>query len=79
MTDIKHYGVTDEENTTESMLKCRQIVKTLIQFGINEQEKLKIIFLLSLELENRDHLQEISDLVVRLEQGEKKSTLVKVI
>ncbi len=79
MTEIKHYGVSTEENTASNTQKCRQIVKTLLQFGVSEQEKLKIIFLLSLELENHDYLQEISSLVKRLEDGEQRSTLIKEV
>lgn len=76
MTDIKHYGVTCEEQSAEWSVQCRQIVKTIGQFGISEQQRLKIIYLLALELENRDHLQEISGLIKRLEAGEKRSTLI---
>ena len=77
MSDVKHYGVTSEEGASEDTLKCRKIVRTITEFGVNEAQKLKLIYLLALELENRDHLQEISGLVRRIEAGElKRSTLI---
>jgi hypothetical protein len=76
MVEIKHYGVTSEELDAESVLECRQIVKTINQYGVSDKQKLKIIYLLSLELENRDHLQELSSLIKRLEAGERRSTLI---
>lgn len=76
MDGIKRYGSTDEEQNAEGVLRCRQIVCTINQFGVTEQQRLKIIYLLALELENRDHLQEITTLIKRLEAGEKRSTLI---
>lgn len=74
---VKRYGTTEEETTASASLKCRQIVRSIIDFGVTEQEKLKIIYLLSLELENRDHLQDISNLAKKCESGEhQKSTLI---
>jgi hypothetical protein len=74
---VKRYGSTEEEANATDSLKCRQIVKAITDFGINEQQKLKVIYLLALELENRDHLQDITALVKRCESGEhKKSTLI---
>lgn len=73
----KRYGTTEDELDVSDGLKCRQIVKTITEFGVTENQKLKIIFLLALELENRDHLQEITTLVKRCESGEqRKSTLI---
>ena len=41
--------------------KCREIVKEITDFGVNEFMVLQIINLLALELENRDALIEICD------------------
>lgn len=74
---VKKYGTTSSEKDAEDTLKCRQIVREIMTFGVNQAQVMKIICLLALELENRDHLQQISDLVKRLEAGDsKKSTLI---
>lgn len=79
MSDVKHYGKTAVEQRADDSLKCRQITRTIIDFGVSEAEKLKIIYLLSLELENRDQMLEISAAVKRLEEGQRRSTLITEI
>lgn len=66
MSEIRQYGTTKEESLVEDNIKCHQIVKTIIQFGVTETQKLKIIEFLALELENRNYLQQISGLVVQI-------------
>lgn len=43
--------------------KCRGIVRTINEFGVSQREKLFLIYLLSLELENRDAMLKISKTV----------------
>ena len=45
---------SQEEIDAEKILECRNIVKNLIKFGVSEKQKIKIIELLSMELESRD-------------------------
>jgi hypothetical protein len=75
--NVKLY-LNDDEITPDELIKCHQIVKTIIEFGINEKQKLKLLYLLALELENREYLQEISFIIKKCETNEcKKSTLIK--
>ena len=55
-------GKTKLDVTAEQLLTCRQIVREIDNFGINEMQRLKIIYLLSLGLENIEALSEISNL-----------------
>lgn len=73
---VKQYGELEIESDAESMLQCRQIVKTINQFGITEEQRLKLIYLLALDLENREYMQELTGLIKRLEAGERRSTLI---
>jgi hypothetical protein len=47
----------------ESIKKSREIVKEILDFGINQFEMQKIIQLLSYELEDRDLMKEINNLL----------------
>tara|TARA_B100000700_G_scaffold126567_1_gene141721 strand:- start:516 stop:752 length:237 start_codon:yes stop_codon:yes gene_type:complete len=60
---MKNYGKSEEDIHIEKMIQCREIVKEIINFGVSEEQKLQIIYLLSLELENRDKMLGISNLV----------------
>lgn len=47
----------------KSIQKCRDIHNEIVSFGVNEQEIIKIIELLSLELENADMMRKIISIV----------------
>ncbi len=76
MDNIKQYGSTEVEKNAEETLICRKIVQTINQYGVNQFQKLKLIYLLALELEDRDHMQEITKLVKQLEES-KNNSLIK--
>ena len=74
---VKRYGTTDSEKQAQSSSKCRQIVKEVMDFGVSQEEILKIVELLALELENRDQMSQLSDLITRLKSGDtSRSTLI---
>jgi hypothetical protein len=49
------------KRTAKQLRECREIVKEIREFGINEFMTLQIINLLSLELESREAMIEISE------------------
>ena len=53
------YGKTELEEDTEKSIQCREIVKKIIEFGVNESQKIKIIKLLAMEIENRETMLSI--------------------
>lgn len=55
----KKYGKTSEEVKSEKSLQCRQIVSEINNFGISESQKIQIIKLLALELENNSNMKKI--------------------
>ena len=62
-------GKTDEELEASQMFECRAIVKNIVNFGVSEKQKLQIIYLMALELESRDALKAITDLVNELKNA----------
>ena len=69
---IEKIGKTQHEIDAGLMLECRQIVKNLVKFGINDQQKIQVIYLLSLELESRDAMQTIVDAVEKIKKMDSK-------
>jgi len=47
------YGKTNFEDELEQTIKSREIVKEILDFGVSDFQKIKIIELLGLELEDR--------------------------
>ena len=58
---IKSYGKTDRELLAEEISQCRQIVKTIMDFGVSQRQILHVMYSLSLELENRQALLALSE------------------
>lgn len=57
---IKRYGATTMEQAAKNSQQCREIVSEVLKFGVTQQQILRIAYLLSLELENREAMVDIS-------------------
>jgi len=57
------YGKTKEQLEAEKMIKCREIVREIIDFGVDESQKIQIIKLLSCELENINLMKDIVKII----------------
>jgi len=49
------YGTTSSDTQASAMLTCRQISKTIVDYGVSDKDILTIIRLMAFELENHDH------------------------
>ena len=54
---MKKYGKSKAELDAEASLEVRKINKTIIDYGITEEQKLHLINLLALELEDNNALK----------------------
>jgi hypothetical protein len=57
---MKAYGKSEEEKKAEKMLQVRQINKEIMNFGIDEEQKLQLINLIAMELEDQNALRLIT-------------------
>lgn len=62
-----HYGQLESEKHAEENNACRQIVDEISRFGISQRQRLFVIYLLALELENIDQMKTITSAVRELE------------
>jgi hypothetical protein len=76
---MKKYGKSEEDVHVEKMIQCREIVKEIIEFGVSENQKLQIIYLLSLELESRDKMIGIIELVKTQKTGLKEEKKILTV
>ena len=70
MAKAEHYGKHKEEQGVEENIHAREVVQEILNFGASQQQIQQIIYLLALELENRELMLKISGAV----QGEKTKT-----
>jgi len=66
------YSVKLEKLAREKQ-QSREIVKEIVGFGVSEQQKLDIIFSLSLHLESNELMKEINDLLKKYREVINKS------
>ena len=64
MTHI--YGELSSEKLAIEYEICRKIVKEIMDFGVNQRQLGKVIYLLSLNLENIEVVQELSAVIKEL-------------
>ena len=55
----KTYGKIKQEERLEQAIVAREITKTVMDYGVSQYQIAKIIYLLSLELENREMSDDI--------------------
>jgi hypothetical protein len=57
------YGKLSSEKFSEENEQCREIVKEIVNFGVSDRQKLFIVYLLSLELDNIEKMQNIASFI----------------
>ena len=74
---VKKYETSIEEKDLLEKAKAREIVQTIMDFGVSQNQIIQIIYLLSLELENIDFARQVSALISELKkQNNKKKLLI---
>ena len=53
----------NEIENVENSIKCREIVQTILDYGVSQKDLYQLIYLLSLELENVEHMKKISQFI----------------
>ena len=72
---IKKYGANPEEDRILSSVQCREIVQEILNFGVDQYQMLIIIKLLSLELEDRDMMLQLTEVIDSSLENESKPTI----
>ena len=68
MSEVKKYGKSNVENSLEDMIASREIVQEILAYGVTQEQILQITYLLTLELESRDALVEISTCIKKYQE-----------
>jgi len=66
---MKSYGKTKDDIKAEKSIKCREIVKEIVNFGVDESQKIQIIKLLALELESNSNMKKIINTVNKISEN----------
>lgn len=73
---MEKIGETKTDKWANESLVCRQIVNEISKFGINQNQRLEIIKLLSLELENHEAIVAIAEIVKEVKEMSQESKII---
>ena len=65
----KQFGTSEEESLIKDKAKAREIVQTVLDYGVNQTQITQMIYLLSMELENNDLMKQITNLITQSREG----------
>ena len=71
----KQFGTSEEEKLIKDKAKAREIVQTVLDYGVNQTQITQMIYLLSMELENNDLMKQITNLITQSREGTKSNII----
>ena len=71
----KQFGTSKEEELVKDKIKAREIVQTVLEYGVNQAQITQMIYLLSMELENLDLMKQITNLITQSREGTKSNII----
>ena len=71
----KQFGTSSEETIIEDKIKAREIVQSVLQYGVNQNQIEQIIYLFSMELENVELMKQISTVINQSREGTQSSII----
>ena len=71
----KQFGKSSEEIYIEDKIKAREIVQSVLQYGVNQKQIEQIIYLFSMELENVELMKQLSTVINQSREGTQSSII----
>ena len=71
----KQFGTSKEEELIKDKIKAREIVQTVIQYGVNQAQLEQMIYLLAMELENVDLMKALTTSITQSREGTKSNII----
>ena len=71
----KQFGTSSEEKHIQDKIKAREIIQTVIQYGVNEAQIEQMIYLLAMELENVDLMKQLTQTITQSREGTKSNII----
>ena len=72
---MKVFGKSKEEQNIEEKAKTRQICQVILDYGINQKQITQLIYLLALELEDNQLMQQLTQLIKNKKEDESSQIL----
>lgn len=71
----KQFGTSQEEEQIQDKIKAREIVQTVIEYGVNQSQLTQMIYLLAMELENVELMKQLTQTITQSREGTKSNII----
>ena len=71
----KTFGTSKEEKNIEDNIKAREIVQSVLDYGVSQNQILQIISLFAMELENIQLMKQLTQTITQSREGTKSSII----
>jgi hypothetical protein len=71
----QQFGTSPEEVLIQDKIKAREIVQTVLEYGVNQLQLEQMIYLLAMELENIDLMKQITHTITQSREGTKSNII----
>ena len=71
----KKFGTSAVENDIQDKIKAREIVQSVLDYGVNQKQILQIINLFAMELEDTNLMKEITGTITQSREGTKSNII----
>ena len=71
----KQFGTSKEEQDIQDKIKAREIVQTVVEYGVNQAQLTQMIYLLAMELENVSLMKELTQTITQSREGTKSNII----
>ena len=71
----KQFGTSKEEQHIKDKIKAREIVQTILEYGVTQSQLEQMIYLLAMELENVSLMKELTTSITQSREGTKSNII----
>ena len=71
----KQFGTSQVENDIQDKIKAREIVQSVLDYGVNQKQILQIINLFAMELEDTNLMKQITGIITQSREGTKSKII----
>ena len=71
----KQFGTSEVETDIQDKIKAREIVQSVLDYGVNQKQILQIINLFAMELEDTNLMKQITGTITQSREGTKSNII----
>ena len=71
----KQFGTSTEEQHLQDKIKAREIVQTVLEYGVNQVQIEQMIYILAMNLENVSLMKDLTKTITQSREGTKSNII----